>query len=186
MPLFLLKLLPILGKIWPYLAGTALLFGAYLYIDHKGYERAQQKADIELSKIKEASSKSEALAWKQKAQDEERYAEHAKETDDQVANLKSDFAANLMRYAQAQHSAGQANPKSSVDYSKSSDRSGGDPVLSDQSELKITIADAKICSNNTARLVEVKKWGDSILADQSKDSEKQPTNIETNSSASNP
>lgn len=29
-------------KLWPYLAGAALLIGAYLYVDHRGYQRGAE------------------------------------------------------------------------------------------------------------------------------------------------
>ena len=47
----MIALLPILSRVWPYLAGAALIIGAMLYLDHMGYARAQAdrvKADAAL------------------------------------------------------------------------------------------------------------------------------------------
>lgn len=38
-------LLPILSRLWPYLAGAALIIGAWAWADHRGYQRGEADCD---------------------------------------------------------------------------------------------------------------------------------------------
>lgn len=177
-------ILKFLKKVWPYIAGVALLIGAYLYVDSKGYERAQTKYKAEISEIKAASAQSEAAAWKQKAETEQRYAEQANKADEAVADLRSELNTNLLRFAQAQRASGNASASPASNTASGSNGPGESPQLPydipDDAALTITYGDAKVCSENTSRLQAVRNWGLSILADQSKESPKPPSPTPTN------
>lgn len=179
-----IKVLAILRKIWPYLTGVVLLASAYFYVDHKGYERAEQKAAVEMAEVKAASAQSEAAAWKQKAETEQRYAEQANKADEAVADLRSELNANLLRFAQAQRASGNASALPTSNTASNSNGPGESAQLPydipDDAALTITYGDAEVCSENTSRLQAVRNWGLSILADQSRESPKPPSPTPTN------
>lgn len=42
-------LLPILARIWPYLAGVALILGAWAWADHRGYARGKHECEARVA-----------------------------------------------------------------------------------------------------------------------------------------
>lgn len=168
--------LKLLSKYWPYLVGAALLYGAYLYVDSKGYERAELKKNIEIAQIEKAGAQAELEAWKQKDKAEKKYEEFAQKADADRADLSRQYNAALLRYAQA--GAGKASPAPKADATALGNGPGDSPKLSYE-RVEISYEDAQICADNTARLQSVRTWGLSILADQSTKSETQPIPTET-------
>lgn len=174
-------ILKILNKVWPYIGGALLLLGAYVYVDHQGYKRAEVKKNAEIAKIMAKSAESEALAWRQKEETERRYAKQAAETDEALTGLRAELNANLLRYAKG--GAVKSGSASTTGSSESDNRSGDSPQLrydiSDDTAVTITFKDAQLCVENTARLLKAHEWGLSVLADQEKSYEKPPTHTKT-------
>ena len=110
--------------------------------DRLAYEKAQKDAEvISLNKVIEVERKN---------------AEEARKADEAYAGLLSKYNASIVRYQAAQRSTGK------IDLSSTSITSSGSDVTSENTRISITIDDAGICAENTARLQAVKRWVDSL------------------------
>lgn len=172
-----LVILNLIKRYLPYVIGVIALVSAYFYVDHRGYHRAEVKYKAEISDIKRNSAESEALAWRQKNDAEKRNRDIAQEADANDAALRSKYDAALLRLAKAQRAASQAGASPGPDLPQGSDGPSGSSELPET--LTISFEDAKICAVNTSRLETVHDFATSMLADQSKNSEKQPTPTDT-------
>lgn len=150
-------MLALLFKEWKYVA-IAVLSGLLVFTangwSHTNKllieERAAHKADNE--KIKDAQVEAEKKIKDVTKQLKEEGEKNAKEADKKYADLYATYRHNLLRYK-----ANQSVP------SRPSGSSTGSPAESpngpsESSELSITVTDAQICAENTARLQTAHDW----------------------------
>ena len=106
--------------------------------DKLTYEKAQKDAEV--------------LALNKVIEVERKNAEEARKADEAYAGLLSKYNASIVRY-QAAHSA-----PSTIHLSGSSESSDGNYTSSESTEILITLSDAHICAENTARLESARQW----------------------------
>jgi len=100
-----------------------------------------------------------ALISTQKAREQEQQnALKAKQADEAYASLLNKFNASIVRY---KASASQ-RPAGTIDLSSTSTTTSGSDSSSESTRILITIDDAHICAENTARLKIVHDWADSL------------------------
>lgn len=111
-------------------------------LDRAIYEKAQV----------DAANKSLEAVLKKERED----VEKAKQADEAYASLLNKYNASLLRYQASQRKA------NTIDMSSTSITSDGSNLTSESTSISITITDAQICAENTARLQAVKTWTDSL------------------------
>lgn len=110
--------------------------------DKLAYEKAQKDAQVKsLNKVIEVERKN---------------AEDARKADEAYTTLLNKYHTSIVRYQASQRSTGR------VDLSNTSITSSGSDVTSESTRISITIDDAGICAENTARLQAVKQWAESL------------------------
>lgn len=109
--------------------------------DKANYERAQAQAN--------------ARALQDKLEQEKKDRERADKADESYRDLLNKYNASLVRFKAAQGAASKQYPSGPTEASGSSDRSSSDTVFS---PVTITMEDAQICAENTAKLQAAHDW----------------------------
>ncbi len=114
---------------------------------------AERKADKESYR---AAQEAAAKKSTQEALNKEREnAKQAQKSDARYAELRSKYDASILRYKQLQTN---KRPAAEINLSSTSSSTDGSYSYSDSSTISITIKDAGICAENTARLQAVQEW----------------------------
>lgn len=148
----------ILSKVWPYLAGAALLVGAYLYVDNRGYERAEKEYKAQISSLrKEITNKTNEAKLKdtenarrveQKSVEVSRTV--SKKYQDDITELRARYERLRLRPRDNQSGVGRES-LSSV----SNSSAGLEPV---SCEVGLPSEDALIASLQAYQLKRVLEW----------------------------
>lgn len=157
------KLLGFLGGIHKYVTLGLLVALAFTYWqwDHASLRLAQQKQKTELSEL---GRKNDRLAYA-KAQEEAKVKslnkvieverkrnEEARKADEAYTSLLNRYNASIVRYQASQR------PSAGINMSSTSVTSSGSDFSSESTQISITIEDAGICAENTARLKAAHEW----------------------------
>lgn len=142
------------------LGALLLLSNTVWYISYQAKDRAlseERWAHSETISNYEKAQADAALLSTQKAREEEQEnARKAQQADEAYASLLNKYNASLVRYQASQRQA------STIDLSSTSTTTSGSDSRSESTRILITITDAQICAENTARIKSVKEWADSL------------------------
>lgn len=149
----------ILSRIWPYLLGGAAVIALWLYADHRGYQRAETKAIVQIQRVEAKATASlnavEDTALRMRAEQVERARRietaNRKVSDDVEASLRRRIAAlrdSLRPSANGHPGSNQAGMPGAPDATRDADRAGG------ASEL---VADRLICGE---AIIKAEGWAE--------------------------
>ncbi len=144
----------------PHIAGglSALLLisnvGWYIAYDLRGDKLvAEQTAhQTTIDNYTLAQEKAKALALEKALEQERKDAQNARKADEAYSDLLGKYNANLLRYQASQRASGR------IDLSSTSTTTSGGDSTSESTRISITLTDAGICAENTARLQVVQEW----------------------------
>jgi hypothetical protein len=114
--------------------------------EQRSHEKTKQN-------YKDAQAEATIKAYEAKVKEDEDNAKKAKKADEAYSALLSKYNASILRYEASQRAA------STINLSSTSTTSDGDYQSSDSTSISITISDAQICAENTARLMAAHEWG---------------------------
>lgn len=135
------------------LVGVIGVLGLCLYIQDLNVHSLKQSIITNEAIYKQAQADAISLAVQTKARIEQENETKSKQADANYHDLLSKYNDSLLRYRTAQGSASAALTASLNKGPPSPNRSGGSPDV-----FAISLADAKICATNTARLSAAHDW----------------------------
>lgn len=143
------------------LGAVSLALSGTVYVMHLKINTvtALRTADQQAYKAAQAQAETKFLAYK--TQKEKDYRDKALKTDTELDALKSQYSSTVLQLASAQRKAGLASILHPYDSgAKGPDGpSSSSAVLANAPEtLVVTVDDALICSDNTARLQKAHEW----------------------------
>lgn len=115
----------------------------------------QQSRILDRTIYEKAQAEAANIAYEEKIKKDEENAKKAAKADADYNALLSRYNASILRY-QASQTADR--PSGSIHMSSSSTSSDGSHFTSESTEISISIEDAGICAENTARLSAVRSW----------------------------
>lgn len=141
--------------------------GALLVLSNVGWYVGYQAIDHKLTREKWAHSETvlryenaqheaEVASYKKVLEEERKRAEEARKADEAYSALLNKYNASIVRYQAAQRSSGTIN------LSSTSTVADGDYERSENTTISITIEDAGICAENTARLESIHQWAKTL------------------------
>lgn len=149
------------------LIATTAVNGAGWYVTSLKLDTATAQVETEKANVKKAYAECKAASSEAKAKNveevkriEDNYVKLAQEGDARLNDLRKQFNAYLVQYAQSKGSTG------GVRLSESTITTDGSNITSDSTEISISFEDAGICAENTARLQTVKEWADKVQSDK--------------------
>lgn len=119
------------------------------------------------SNYKEAQAFAEKMSLEEALKKERENAENARKADEVYNDLLSKYNASILRYQREAIN----RQTGSVHLSSTSSSSDGSYTESENTTISITLGDAGICAENTARLQAVREWALGLGAGDEKKSE---------------
>lgn len=118
--------------------------------------RSLQEHTETINKYEKAQLKAEVKSLREIQTKEEESRKNAEESNQAYGDLLSKYKSSLVRLQEAQ----SRRPSSGFDLSSTTTTSDGTNTESESSKLsiRITLPDAEICAENTARLVTIHDW----------------------------
>lgn len=157
-------MLQVFDKIKFYLIGG---LGAALLVSNVGWYISYDLKSDALNKSKwahaetilrydKAQKEAEALSLKAALEKERENNDKARKADEAYDTLMRKYNTSIVRYQAAQRT------PSTIDLSSTSKTSDGSNTTSENTRILITISDAHICAENTARIQAVHDWAKSL------------------------